>query len=245
MIEAVLYLYVKHCGHWDDCYEDVRKRKSKIEILNYKGNDLTFITNDSYPNKLKDIIMPPFFLFHYGNMDLLKSNNVVGINFAPSVKDLEFVTKFAASEQNPEDIVICIPSKFMSVGIIGWVDLNHYKLIVIHDQQLENFQLKDCLHPEKHLLISEFNHLIPEIKKCDGQHIERLLFAFSDRLFIHKTKELLDSNKKIAKALDNCVGEANNKKLVSCHYVNNVLVYTEEEFINRDLISETLPSWGV
>lgn len=230
MIEAVLYLYVKHCGHWDDCYEDVRGRKSKIEILNYKGNDLTFITNDSYPNKLKDIIMPPFFLFHYGNMDLLKSNNVVGINFAPSIKDLEFVTKSVGGEQNPEDIVICIPSKFMSVGIIGWVDLNHYKLIVIHDQQLENFKLKDCLHPTKHLLISEFNHLIPEIKKCDGQHIERLLFAFSDRLFIHKTKELLDSNKKIAKALDNCVDQAKNKKLVSCHYVNNVLVYTEEAY---------------
>ena len=101
---------------------------------------------------------------------------------------------------------------------------------MIHDQQLENFKLKDCLHPTKHLLISEFNHLIPEIKKCDGQHIERLLFAFSDCLFIRKTKELLDSNKKIAKALDNCVDQAKNKKLVSCHYVNNVLVYTEEAY---------------
>ena len=186
--------------------------------------------DDNYPSKLKEIIMPPFFLFHYGNMNLLESNNVIGFNFSPSLKDLENLINHAVGEHNPEDIVICMPSKFINLGIIGWIELRHYKLIVIHDQQLENFRLKDCLDLKNHLLISEFNHLIPEIKKCDGQHIERLLFAFSNHLFINKTNELLDSNKKLAKALDNCVGEANNKKLVSCHYVNNVLVYTDEAY---------------
>lgn len=245
MMEFILSLYVKNCGHWDDCYEDVRSKKSKPTVYNYKGNDLTFLMDDNYPSKLKEIIMPAFFLFHYGNMNLLESNNVIGFNFSPSLKDLENLINLAVGEHNPEDVVICMPSKFINLGIIGWIELRHYKLIVIHDEQLENFRLKDCLDLKNHLLISEFNHLIPEIKKCDGQHIERLLFAFSNHLFIYKTNGLLDSNKKLAKQLDNCVGQAKNKKLVSCHFVNNVLVYTEEEFVNRDLISETLPDWGI
>lgn len=55
------------------------------------------------------------------------------------------------------DIVICIPIKYGNLNIICWVVNNNHKLIVIHDEQLENFRLKDCLDPKKHLLISEFN----------------------------------------------------------------------------------------
>ena len=161
------------------------------------------------------------------------------------MKDLEYLINLAISECNLDDVAICMPSKFISVGIIGWVDLKHYKLIVIHDQQLENFQLKGCLDPKNHLLISEFNHLIPEIKKCDGQFSERLLFAFSDHLFIHKTNKLLDTNKKLVEQLVTRNDKAKNKQFTTCHFTNNVLVYTENEFVDRDAISETLQDWGI
>ena len=245
MMEFILSLYVKNCGHWDDCYKDINSRRSKPTVYSYKGNDLTFLMYDDYPSKLKEIIMPPFFLFHHGNMDLLKSNNVIGFNFAPSSKDLEYLINLAIGEQNPEDVVICMPSKFINLGIISWIELRHYKLIVIHDQQWENFEFKDCLDPKEHLLISEFNHLIPEIKECEGQSIERLLFAFSDHLFIYKTEALLDSNKELAKQLDKSYGEAKNKPFISCHFVNNVLMYTENEFVDRDAVSDTLHDWGI
>jgi len=69
------------------------------------------------------------------------------------------------------------------------------------------------------------------------QHIERLLFAFKDRLYIKTDSALFTTNQKLVQALDNCVDPVKNKKLVSCHYVNNVLIYSEDEFIDRDAVS--------
>lgn len=62
---------------------------------------------------------------------------------------------------------------------------------MINNEQLENFKFKDHITLKKCLLISEFNHLILEIQNCDGQHIERLLFTFSDHLFIKEDRHCL------------------------------------------------------
>ena len=72
-------------------------------------------------------------------------------------KRLRTLTSFYSDKQNVADILICVPSKFINLGIIRWVRLKHYKLIAIRNEQLENFKFKDCLDPKNHLLISEFN----------------------------------------------------------------------------------------
>lgn len=42
-----------------------------------------------------------------------------------------------------------------------------------------------------------------------------------------------------------CNYKAKNKPLVSCHFVNNVLMYTEKEFVDRDDVSEILQDWSI
>lgn len=82
--EILLYLSLKYEGDWDKIYEAIKLKKdfSEQEFLSLKiKNKSNFITilNENYPSILKDCYKPPFVLFYYGNIELLKTNKKITI----------------------------------------------------------------------------------------------------------------------------------------------------------------------
>ena len=82
--EILLYLSLKYEGDWDKIYEAIKQKKdfSEQEFLSlkskHKSNYIT-ILNDNYPTALKDCFKPPFVLFYYGDINLLKAKKKITI----------------------------------------------------------------------------------------------------------------------------------------------------------------------
>ena len=78
--EILAYLSVKHNGDWNKIYQDLMNKKygseeEMKEILStIKCNYITLIDKE-YPNYLKQVFKPPFVLFYYGDISLIKDKN--------------------------------------------------------------------------------------------------------------------------------------------------------------------------
>lgn len=75
-------LAIKYKGDWNSIYEGINNREypdeeMKKTIKNMKCKAVTMLDND-YPKQLKDVLHPPFVLFYYGNLSLIKNyhNNI-------------------------------------------------------------------------------------------------------------------------------------------------------------------------
>lgn len=79
--DVLAYLALKHKGDWDLIYKDIHDRVSIAneeealkEISKIKSNYVT-ILDDDYPRCLKVNYKPPFILFYYGDLSLIKNND--------------------------------------------------------------------------------------------------------------------------------------------------------------------------
>ena len=75
--ELLLALSYMHQGEWKEMYEDIYQHRplSQEEIDEAKRNITTpyvTILDEDYPEPLKQSYYPPFLLYYYGNLDLLK-----------------------------------------------------------------------------------------------------------------------------------------------------------------------------
>lgn len=86
MEEILLYFALKYEGDFDLIYRAL-EQKEKIDgelkeklIKSLKSQYTTIISND-YPEALKEISCPPFVLFYYGNLELVRSKciGVIGM----------------------------------------------------------------------------------------------------------------------------------------------------------------------
>lgn len=82
--EILLYLALKHEGNWDAIYEEVSSKsepnteEAKELFKNLKSKYITLL-DDEYPEDLKQAKKPPFVLFYYGDISLLKSKFKLGV----------------------------------------------------------------------------------------------------------------------------------------------------------------------
>lgn len=89
MEETILYFALKYTGDFDKIYHALEcKEKIDLDLKEKLFNELqskyTTIVSDDYPNALKEISCPPFVLFYYGNLDLVKGKciGVIGMRQA-------------------------------------------------------------------------------------------------------------------------------------------------------------------
>lgn len=76
--EIIHYYALKHKGDWDKIYDSIIE-KDKVDEDEYKclcSNQTKYLTilDNDYPDSLKRIFHPPFCLFYYGDISLLKYN---------------------------------------------------------------------------------------------------------------------------------------------------------------------------
>lgn len=108
----LLALALKHNGNWEKIYNDIKQKIKPTELelenaKNYKGDYIT-ILDDKFPDKLRNIISPPFVLFYKGNIDLLNKEKIISVigTRRPSFYGIDS-TKKIVSDLVDEGCVIC------------------------------------------------------------------------------------------------------------------------------------------
>lgn len=82
--EVLLYFSLKYEGNWDKIYEAIKLKKdfSEQDFLSLRVKQKSkYITilNEEYPRALKECYKPPFILFYYGDINLLKEKKKITI----------------------------------------------------------------------------------------------------------------------------------------------------------------------
>lgn len=226
MVKAILRLTKKYQGNWDKIYEAISS-KEKIEIdLNAPDikEKYIFIGDDNYPNKLKEILVPPFFLFYEGNHKLIEKE-VISIHGDVSYDEFSQLL----NKSNFAKYVLCINNDDLREEIYNLVIKRNLEIIVLCEGGISKFKyFKDY---KNLLLVSEYNDPI-NYKKSPEQTIERLIYAFSNKIYINKidtikTKDLLINQKQVSKDLyckDILKNEFNNLNLsnINMSYLQNI-----------------------
>lgn len=84
--EILLYLSLIYKGDWDKIFDTFYKNKD--EKIDEKAAQRLFSTvkskyitifDEEYPDILKQIVKPPFVLYYYGDISLLKSENLLAV----------------------------------------------------------------------------------------------------------------------------------------------------------------------
>lgn len=183
MEKTILNLLDKYHGNWDDVYNAVSKKENTEHYkLNFNlPNELnySFIAYKDYPDKFKDIIMPPFFVFWLGNIKLL-DNYVLSFTDQLSDEDYQFLTSEA---QVLNKYTLCFKVNDIDQNRIKNLVDKDYNIILISKGGLDNLHLSSELSTNKLLLISEFWD-INQYQPSEGQTIERIIFAVADAIYL-------------------------------------------------------------
>ena len=103
MDEVLLYFSLKYAGDFDQIYQALERKEQvnedlKKELFKDVCSKYTTIISKDYPEALKEISCPPFVLYYYGDLSLVKTKciGVVGMRH-PSIYGQE-VTKNMVSQ---------------------------------------------------------------------------------------------------------------------------------------------------
>lgn len=89
MEKILLYFSLKYNGDFDMIYHALKTKEPMdyeyFELLK-KGINCRYTTiiSDDYPEQLKNIYKPPFVLFYYGNLDLIKQSTIAMVGMRKS-----------------------------------------------------------------------------------------------------------------------------------------------------------------
>ncbi len=187
MIEAILHLSKKYHGNWNKIYHAITSRE-RIEILTVDRNKekFFFITENDYPDKLKEILAPPFFMYYEGRADLI-NKDVLSINGDISFDEFEKLLE----EQNSNKYVLCLDNHELKKEIFDLVMKKNREVIVVCEGGISSFKYyKDY---KNLLLISEYND--PQnYDPCDDQTVQRLMFAMSNKIYVSKVDKIETNN---------------------------------------------------
>ena len=197
--EIIAYLAVKYRGQWEDIYDAIRRKEQLEEddvrevVSNIKSNYLTII-DDQYPECLKRIYQPPFCLFYYGDLNIIKKS-VKHLGVVGSRDMTSYGRKAAESLLTKLSLSTCIVS-----GLAKGVDAKAHEIAIKnggHTIAVLGSGIERCypvsnleLYQEikaNHLLISEY----PDVEPARKEHFpmrNRLIAAFSDALLLVEAK---------------------------------------------------------
>lgn len=199
MEDILLYFALKYNGDFTRIYEALEHHeKCDFTLVAKQKKELTckYITilSPDYPKKLKQSVTPPFVLFYYGNLDLLKepSLGVIG-----SRKNSNY-GKRICEETIPE----IVKNNFVIIsGLAKGIDsiahriclANHGKTISVLGNgveqyyPLENKELQELIKNEG-LLISEYPPFVSSTKDKFPTR-NRIIAALSDSLLVVEAKK--------------------------------------------------------
>ncbi len=214
-MEQILILFnERYEGNWDLIYQAIKNsefQKINLEKIKSIKNDqinIMTILDDKYPNKFKNIYMPPFIIFNKGNINLI-DKQVIGIwgnveveYFLKNRLSKNIVYAFNWNAKNH-----LIAKKLINYGYkIILVDKNGYKKSIT-----SNIDSNNILYISELPKNIKINDHYPELQK-----INRLLNAVSDKVL------LLNANEKTVLECEK-ITKFENKQIYSFNNDNTFL----------------------
>lgn len=188
MKKLILYLLKKYHGNWDMIYDAISNKEavdwSEVNQVNDKFEySYMPIISENYPDKLKTIYMPPFSLFYIGDINFI-NKNVLTIIGSLNHNEINQVLKILNN-----DVTLCISNNDLNEYFMEQIIKFNIKTIIICEKTIKSFKFKKNNY-NNIVLLSKYNHF--NFNKSIDQTIERLLYAFADKIFIkNASKERL------------------------------------------------------
>lgn len=194
MREVLLYFALKYNGEFADILEAL-KRKEKVnqelkeELFSKLNCNYITVLDDNYPEELKEVAMPPFVLFYYGNIELLQMKKVAFIGTAHYSEESALSTiKFVKNLVNKG---ICLISGF-NIGLNRLVHkevINNdgYSIAILsngidHCPQIINQDIYNEMK-ENQLILSEYPYEV-ETSKMRSVFRNRLIGGLCNALIV-------------------------------------------------------------
>jgi len=183
MNEIILYFTKKYDGDWEAIYKAINDKES-VELKDIQSvfddvrtNYLSIIDRD-YPNKFKDIFMPPFSLFHAGEKELLE-NKIIGLQGYGNEHEIKFVEMLI--RHNFTFIVI---NNIKNQKLISLLKAKQTPLILVNLNGINKLAGDLRIDNQKNiLLVSERpDNIIVKDQKI--QRIERIIIALADLVIV-------------------------------------------------------------
>lgn len=172
MRKSIYQFLVKYHGNWDAIYDSLNKREPVKTNYSFRTDSETiFIISDQYPEKLKNILLPPFFLFYKGDIQLI-SEQIIGIEGKISPNELVKII------DTNIDKVICFNNNDLTNENYNLLISKNVKFIIVCEGSINTFKYE---WNENILLISEYDNA-EDYQPSLKQTIERLLYAISDEI---------------------------------------------------------------
>ena len=194
--EILIYLSVIYKGDWDQIFEVISKKKlyyDKAEVERVcarLGCHAVTIMDAEYPEELKQIFKPPFVLFYFGDISLIKNirKNLAIVGSRDAKADVLSYLKEIVYELKPEITIV----SGMAVGVDGMahraaIESNHRTIAVLGSgldfcYPSENQDLYDEIK-SKHLLISEYPIGVPPSQDKFPKR-NRIVMGLSHGIFV-------------------------------------------------------------
>lgn len=198
MEELVLYFSLKYEGNFQKIYQALLNKEPVNELLkNELKKELkcsyTTIFSSDYPEALKQINCPPFVLYYYGNLSILKNKSVGIVGMRECDEYGRHATTYFAEKLVHNDYIII---SGMAKGIDSIAHLsaieNGGKTVAVLGTGIEycypkeNSELYEILKKD-HLVLSEYPFRTSPEKKL-FPYRNRIVSGLSDKLLITQSK---------------------------------------------------------
>ena len=202
--------YIKK-GNWDAIYSHIKEKlplseKDRIEAISMVKSNYITLLDDEYPDCLKNIYKPPFVLYYYGDISLLKSKyRLVAIGSRnPTLYQTDTcyrIIKELEESTNKEVVIISGMAKGMdSTMMRAAIDTNS-KVISVIGSGIDNPYPKDniaiydyCV--KNGLVLSEYP-LNLEAKPKNFLFRNRILAALAPSIFVGSGKQRSGTNNSV------------------------------------------------
>ena len=193
MEELVLYFSLKYEGDFQSIYDALLRKEKVDEVLRYELKkklhcQYTTIFSDDYPEALKHINCPPFVLYYYGDLSLVKRKLIGVVGMRQVTTYGKEATRYFAKDLVEHDYVIV---SGMARGVdtcAHQTTLDHHgKTIAVLGTGIDFCYPKDnqLLYEElkrNHLVMSEYPAMTSPSRK---------LFPFRNRIIAGLSRGIL------------------------------------------------------
>ncbi|MCD8029103.1 MAG: DNA-processing protein DprA [Erysipelotrichaceae bacterium] len=198
MEQTLLYLSLKYQGDFNKILKAIKVHEEVDfylleEFLKTMDCQYTTLLSDDYPKRLKEIALPPFVLYYYGNLDLVK-NKTIGIVGMRQMSDYgKQATDYFAKNLaiNDYTIVSGMAKGVDAIAHLAAINNNGSTIAVLgtgidYVYPKENRLLYDELKKNQ-LIISEYPHLTTPSKR-QFPYRNRIIAGLSDSILISEAR---------------------------------------------------------
>ncbi|MFA6829214.1 MAG: DNA-processing protein DprA [Bacilli bacterium] len=215
--DVLLYLSVKYQGNWNLMYKAIKNKQpfsneNVTDAYNKTKTEFLALTDENYPEGLKNQPNPPFILYYYGNINLLNEGyrlSSIGTR-TPSLYQSDMVYKLIKETERELDNRVVIVS-----GMAKGLDCSSMKAAMETNAPVisvigsginnpypsENHEIYEYCKSGKGLVLSEYPDM-EEAKPDNFVFRNRIIAALGNQMFVEGGSLRSGTSSSVRLALD-------------------------------------------